>query len=354
MRKNLELTEDEATKAAKALAKMKVSDAAKADFLGALANKGETKREIVAFARVFRTLQKNPHVRAWKDQAIDVCGTGGDHSGSYNISTTVAFVLAAAEVPVFKHGNRSVTSLCGSADFLSANGIPLEATDELWQESLRQLHFAFFFAPKYNPAFKHVALARRKVAASTHGTTRTIFNLLGPILNPGKPAFQLVGVFSAPFFQPMANYYLPIVAESLLELGVRRGLVVHGHLPNGTGLDELSVIGGNSVAGVGLTQNGKTEWEWNPADANLHSGDMTGLAGGDATRNLAVLNALLNSKAPESLLDTICFNAGAALWIAEKANDLKSGVLEAKKLLTTGPVRDWLKRAREFFQDHKT
>ena len=341
--------------AAYALAHKDIPVEVKAEFLKAFSLKGETPDEIVAFAKVFRALARNPNVEKWASEAVDVCGTGGDHSGSYNISTTVAFIMAAAEVPVLKHGNRSITSKSGSADFLLASGIPLTATDAVWQMALDELSFAFFFAPNYHPAFEYVAPVRKTLGV------RTIFNVLGPLLNPGKPAFQLIGVssYEPPFLQPLATPvgplppYLPKYARAVHELGLRRGLIVHGRLSECFGLDELSVVGKNYSVGVGEWWNGETENEITVDSAGLTSGKVEDLKGGDADENLKLLNALLDDKAPAGLRDTILLNAGAALWIVGRTDSLKVGVREARRLLTSGPVREWLKRTREFFQDHK-
>jgi len=332
--------EKEATAAAWALASESVTMEDKTKFLRELNESKWTATILAEFARVFRQLARNPGVEKWAGRAIDVCGTGGDHSGSYNISTTVAFILAAAGVPVFKHGNRSITSKSGSADFLLANGIPLEAPDEVWHKSLEELNFAFFFAPAYHPAFKHVNPARKVLAAEGR---RTIFNLLGPILNPGKPAFQLVGVFDA--------NCVSLTRDALLELKVRRALVVHCKLADGSGLDELSVTGNNYVRRA----DASVKWgaAWTAKNAGLLPGTIADLKGADVAFNLKLLESLLANTANAGLEDTVCFNAGAALWVAGKAANLKAGVREAKKLLTGGPVREWLKRTREFFQDHK-
>ena len=166
--------------------------AGEADFLLALAEKGETPAEVAAFAAGISSLAVDPGVSDWADRAIDVCGTGGDGSGTFNISTAVSFIVAAAGVPVFKHGNRSITSKCGSADLLEALGIRLDATAEQVRASLEAVSFCFFFAPAYHPAFKEIMPVRKALA--TEGK-RTIFNLLGPLINPGKPAHQLLGVF---------------------------------------------------------------------------------------------------------------------------------------------------------------
>jgi len=346
------LDEYQAADAAVALARESASVESKTKFLRELTSSNEDDSFFVlgAFAIVFLAHARNPGVGEWADKAIDVCGTGGDHSGSYNISTTVAFILAAEGIPVFKHGNRSITSKSGSADFLSANGIPLEAPDGVWQNALRELNFAFFFAPAYHPAFKHVSASRKILAAEG---CRTIFNLLGPLLNPGRPAYQLIGVSKQNYLQQLALGIQFLRQKTPNPLPTRRGLIVHGQLSGPDGLDEMSVIGNNLAIWVGEPWNKGRICTWNAVDAGLQPGNLSDLAGGDAQFNLTLLDALLGDRAPKGLRDTVYLNAGAALWVAERVNDLKSGVAEARRLLTTGPVRDWLKRTREFFQDHK-
>lgn len=171
----------EAGRAAEALAAEGVDDAAKTKFLRELSEDLWTPNLLAEFAKTFRALARNPHVEAWAGRAMDLCGTGGDHSGSFNVSTAAAFVVAAARVPVFKHGNRALTLKSGSADFLEKVGLPIEATDAVWRSALRELNFAFFYAPAFHPAFARVAPARKALAKEGR---RTVFNLLGPLVNP--------------------------------------------------------------------------------------------------------------------------------------------------------------------------
>jgi anthranilate phosphoribosyltransferase len=356
----------EAAAAAHALASPSVDLNAKTDFLRELSTDLWTSTLLAEFAQVFRSLARNPHVEAWAGRAVDVCGTGGDHSGSFNVSTATAFVLAAARVPVFKHGNRAQTSHSGSADFLEKLGFPLDAAESTWRAALRELNFAFFFAPAYHPAFQHITPARKALAAEHR---RTVFNILGPLLNPGRPVHQLVGVFDWELGQ--------LLAASMEQIGVRRGLVVHGQLPAGgpsPGLDELSVMGNNFVTGIGELRfldpqtlqpqsvsglprefpGGERPAVAFAADkAGLAPGELSALAGGDATRNAHILEELLNNRGPVGLRDTVCLNAGAALWVANRAGNLKAGVDEARRLLTSGEVLRWLQRAQSFFHTVK-
>ena len=326
--------------AAEQLIREEVSSEAKRAFLLALSHKGETAAEVAAFAQVFREHALDPGVAEWASRAIDVCGTGGDGSGTFNISTAVSFVVAAAGVPVFKHGNRSITSNCGSADLLEALGIRLDAPHDMVQASLRELNFCFFFAPAYHPAFKAVMPVRRALASEGQ---RTIFNLLGPLINPGRPAHQLLGVFSPDWVQPLA--------DALDALGLTAGLVAHGCLPGGGGLDELSCAGRNRVAGLGRLRGVGSGVD--AADAGLPQCPFADLGGGDVAANLATMHALLSGVAdavPLGLRHSVLLNAGAALWVAGAAPDLRQGVVRAEQTLQSGAVEDWLRRVRRFYQ----
>ena len=176
--------------AASELSSPDVSGEEKSSFLVALADKGETADEVAAFAQAFRQRAVDPGVQDWAADAIDVVGTGGDHSGGFNVSSLVVLTLASAGVPAMKHGNRGITSKCGSADLLAALGVDLTATPEKLQNALRELGFVFFFAPNYHPAFKHIVPVRKALAAEGR---RTVFNILGPLINPGRPAHVLLG-----------------------------------------------------------------------------------------------------------------------------------------------------------------
>jgi anthranilate phosphoribosyltransferase len=339
LRNSQDLSVDEVRVAATALIDGAVPQSPKEAFLMALAEKGETAQEVAAFAANFRDYAINPGVEAWAGNAIDVCGTGGDGSGTFNISTAVSFLVAAAGVPVFKHGNRSITSKCGSADLLEAIGIRLDAPHEMLRESLRELNFCFFFAPAFHPAFKELMPVRKALAAQGK---RTIFNLLGPLINPGRPAHQLLGVYSKHWVEPMA--------EALGSLGLQAGLVAHGTPQPGVALDELSCAGENHVAGFG--QMSATSGAIRPMDGGLSACAFSDLAGGDVAENLQTMTALLSGGAdavPAGLRDSVLLNAGAALWVAGNANDLATGVTQARELLDSGAVAEWLQRVRAFY-----
>ncbi|MGJ8653219.1 MAG: anthranilate phosphoribosyltransferase [Opitutaceae bacterium] len=334
------LESDEVVIAADALVSADVSALLKESFLLALSEKGESASEVAAFAGAFRDLAVNPGVEAWADQAIDVCGTGGDGSGTFNISTAVSFIVAAAGVPVFKHGNRSITSKCGSADLMEALGIQLDAPHEMLRASLKELNFCFFFAPAFHPAFKQIMPVRKSLAAQGK---RTVFNLLGPLINPGRPAHQLLGVFS--------KDWVPSLAEALGALNLKSGLVAHGTPQVGSALDELSCAGENFVAGFGRLAN--LGGSLHASDAGLPECNFSELAGGDVAKNLQTMEALL-SGAPDAvatgLRNSVLINAGAALWIAGRAGSLPAGVNQANELLSKGQAAKWLDQVRSFYQ----
>ena len=271
-----------------------------------------------------------------------MCGTGGDGSGTFNISTAVSFIVAAAGVPVFKHGNRSITSKCGSADLLEALGIRIDVPQEQMREPLRELNFCFFFAPAFHPAFKEIMPVRRALAETGR---RTVFNLLGPLINPGRPAHQLLGVFSEQWVQPLA--------DALGALELKSGLVVHSRTYSGEALDELSCAGGNYLAGFGkLADTVKT---LKSLDVGLAECPFSDLKGGDVAKNLSIMHALLKGSAdlvPVGLRNSVLLNAGIALWISGKALDMAAGVALAEEILQSGRVEAWLKRARSFYEKH--
>lgn len=319
-----------------ALIAAEVPAAQKEAFLTALAAKGEKPAEVAAFACEFRRLSRDPGVARWAAEAIDVCGTGGDHAGSFNVSTAVTFVLAASGLKVFKHGNRSITSKCGSADLLAALGVPTDAPVERLHRSLEELNFCFFFAPAFHPAFKEIAPVRKALAARGQ---RSVFNILGPLINPGRPAFQLLGVFAEAWVAPLAG--------ALHDLGLTAALAVHGRLPTGGGIDEWTTGTENVHAGAGRLCAPLSRLDL--SITGLNAGRLDDLKGGDVPENLAILEALLDGRAPAMVADTVALNAGTALWIAGRARDIASGVVQAQELLRTGAVKRHVDRTRQFW-----
>jgi anthranilate phosphoribosyltransferase len=332
-----ELRPEQIEAAAAALASPEVADAAKADFLSALSAKGETAGEVAGFARAFRARATDPGVGRWSAEAIDIVGTGGDHAGGFNISSLVVLTLASAGVKVMKHGNRGITSKCGSADLLAGLGVDLTASPEQLQRALAELNFAFFFAPNYHPAFKHIAPVRKALAARGQ---RSVFNILGPLINPGRPAHILLGVFS--------DAWVPRMAAALENLGTESGLAVHGVIGDGRGIDELTTATRNRVRGVGRLR--AHDGMWTAADFGLPVAPFADLLGGDVAANLALTEAILDGRAPAGLADTIALNTAVGLWICGRVPEVRSGIAQAQELLLGGAVRARIKATQEFFR----
>lgn len=330
------LAAGEVERAALALTETEETDASKTAFLGALATKGETAEEVAGFARAFLARAVNPGVERWSRQAIDIVGTGGDHAGGFNISSLVVLVLASAGVPVMKHGNRGITSKCGSADLLAGLGVALDAPPEKIRRALDQLGFAFFFAPAYHPAFKHIAPARKALAAQGR---RSVFNILGPLINPGRPAHSMIGVFD--------QTWVPKIAAALDALGSEAGLAVHGIIDAQHGIDELTTATPNLVRGSGRLRGIAAEWRG--SDFGLGSCSFEELKGGDIATNLAIAAAVLAGRGPAGLTDTIAFNAAVCMWIVGKTPDVRAGVEFARDLLLGGAVARKVADTREFY-----
>ena len=331
-----ELNAAEVETAAAVLADSAVSEDAKAAFLTALALRGETPAEVAAFAEAFRRRAVNPGVEAWSDQAIDIVGTGGDHAGGFNISSVVVLVLASVGVTVMKHGNRGITSKCGSADLLSAIGVNLEAPPEKLRRALAELGFVFFFAPAYHPAFKHIAPVRKALAARGQ---RTVFNILGPLINPGRPAHVLLGAFSAA--------WVPKLAGALEVLGTEAGLATHGVIDATRGIDELTTATTNRVRGFGWRR--EIDGYWRADDFGLRQSPFADLAGGDLTANLAILDRVLAGHGPAGLVDTIVLNAAVAMWLVGRVPEVRDGLEAAREMLLGGAVKQKMTATREFY-----
>jgi anthranilate phosphoribosyltransferase len=332
-----ELSAAEVAAAATALAAPGGSDEAKAAFLVALADKGETAAELGGFAAVFRNLALNPGVEAWAPRAIDIVGTGGDHAGGFNISSLVVLVLASAGVPVMKHGNRGVTSKCGSADLLAALGVDLAAPPEQLRRALDQLGFVFFFAPNYHPAYRNIAPVRKVLAAQGR---RTVFNILGPLINPGRPAHVILGVYSLPLVERLAG--------ALEVLGQSAGLVGHGVIGPERGIDELTTATLNHVRGVGRLR--QLSAVWRPEDFGLVPAPFTDLKGGDLAGNLALVDAVLAGRGPAGLVDTIVLNAAVGLHVTGRAATIRDAIAPARELLLGGAVARKIEATREFYR----
>lgn len=311
-------------------------DAAKAEFLLALGDKGETAGEVAEFARAFRGRAVDPGVDGWAARAIDVVGTGGDHAGGFNVSSVVTLTLACAGVPVMKHGNRGITSQCGSADLFTALGVDLAAPPEKLRRALTELGYVFFFAPNYHPAFKHIGPVRKALAAQGR---RTVFNLLGPLINPGRPAHALVGVF--------AEAWVPRVAAAFDVLGATAGVVAHGAIDAARGMDEITTATANRVRGFGRLAG--VDGVWRAGDFGLRAAAFDELRGGDLEANLKILDAVLTGHGPAGLVDTIVLNAAVAMWIVGQTADVRTGIEPARELLLGGAVKMKIAATRGFY-----
>lgn len=308
----LPLDESEAEAAFDAIMSGAADPVESAGFLIALKVRGETPAELVGAARALRSRVLKVDA---PPEAIDTVGTGGDHSGTFNISTAAALVVAACGVPVAKHGNRAATSKSGAADVLQELGVNLDVTPETVARALKEANIGFLFAQKHHSAFKNVAELRKQLGV------RTIFNLIGPLCNPAGAKRQLVGVFARKWMKPMA--------EALARLGSTRAWVVHGS----DGLDEITTTG--VTYAVEMKDGALREFEINPEDIGVKRAKPEELKGGDAATNAAALRTLLHGRGG-AYRDIAVLNSAAALVIAGKAADLKAGAEMAKNALTNG------------------
>ncbi len=307
------------------------SDIELAALLGALAARGETSTEIAGFASTLRDAANIlPLTDIEQQQLVDTCGTGGDASGTFNISTAAALVAAAtgatgrAGIMVAKHGNRAVTSQSGSADVLEALGIPIGLSPADGAASLRQNRFAFFHAPSLHPAMKTVMPVRRAIGI------RTIFHLVGPLSNPAGASAQVMGVY--------APHLVPLVAEAMVLLNTRHAFVVHGDTGSASGgMDELSISGPSQLAEV---HNGiVTLSTITPESVGLPRASIDTLQGGDARTNARILTAIFSGeKSPRR--DIVLLNAAAVLVTAELAPDIPTGIALAARTIDTGAVTE--------------
>lgn len=279
--------------------------------------RGATATEIAGAARAMRT-HMVPVVSSRSERAVDTCGTGGDGSGSFNISTAAALVTAACGVPVAKHGNRAASSLCGSADVLQALGVQLELEPEIQGRLLDEVGLAFLFAPRHHPAMRHAVPVRKELGV------RTIFNLLGPLTNPAGVKHQLLGVY-----EPRL---CPLLAGALNELGASRAWVVHGH----GGLDEVALTGPTQI--TELADGRLRNHVLSPEDLGLERCGVKELAGGDAAENAELLRKIFDGEAGPRT-DAVLLNAGCALLVAGGADHPKEGVARARAAVNDGRAR---------------
>lgn len=298
-----------------------------AAFLTALRVRGETYEEIAGMAGAMRSA--SVRIKTPEGVVVDTCGTGGDGANTINISTAAAFVASAGGAIVAKHGNRSVSSKCGSADVLEALGIPVDLDVAGVEHCLSETGIGFLFAPLLHPAMKHVMPVRRALGQ------RTVFNLLGPLTNPAGARRQVLGVFSPDYGQ--------VVAEALRELGSHHVLVVCGDDGQGGVLDEISTCGTTQV--WELTDGSIDQSTIEPKDLGLARSDVRALRGGDATQNAAALESVFAGE-PGPRGDAVAANGGAALYVAGLAESLREGAEQAKLLLREGAVADRLEGLR--------
>jgi anthranilate phosphoribosyltransferase len=303
------------------------TDAQIAALLVALHMKGETVEEIVGFAEAIRAAASPLPTRrdsaldvsgTERDALVDTCGTGGDTSGTFNISTATALVVAGAGVRVAKHGNRSVTSKCGSADVMEALGVNISLPPARIAACLEQVGIAFLFAPAMHSAMKYVQPARRELRL------RTVFNLLGPLTNPAKASAQVVGVYSADLVEKLA--------EALSMLGVHRALVVHGD----DGLDEITITSPTRVAEV--REGGVRSYEVRPEEFGFTRASLRAISGGDASDNAAIIREILEGK-KSACRDVVLLNAAAALVAASRADHIRDALPLAAQSLDSGAAR---------------
>lgn len=299
-----------------------------AALLTALATRSATAEELTGVVQAMRSLCRPiPLTTEERRELVDTCGTGGDGCGTFNISTGAALVAAAAGAKIAKHGNRGITSMCGSADVLEALDVPVDLEPEQAAACLRQTGFMFLYSPRMHPAMKRVQPIRRELGF------RTIFNLAGPLTNPSGAEAQVVGVFDASRVR--------VVSEAMARLGARHAFVVHG----GDGLDELTLDGPSDVAEV--RGHSVRLFQLTAADAGLPTIPRTALAGGDAAHNAEILKQVLNGR-PGAHRDVVLLNAAAALIVSGLAADFPAGVRLAAAAIDSGAGRNLLLRLQQF------
>jgi len=294
-------------------------------FLTALRIKGETSSEIAGFATVMR--KNAAGIKCHSPQVIDTCGTGGDHKGTFNVSTTVAFILAGAGLTVAKHGNRGVSSSCGSADVLAAMGVNIELPPQTVAKIINGINIGFLFAPVFHQAMKYAAKPRKELGF------RTVFNLLGPLTNPACATCQVIGVYDQALIRK--------IAEALLELGVSRAMVVGSD----DGMDEISTFAPTKV--VEVVQGELKEYIIDPREYGFTSGNEADLQGGSAQDNAAIVREILEGKQGPKR-DLVLINAAAALMVADKVTSLQEGICMAATSIDTGAALVKLEALKQF------
>ena len=312
-------------------------DEVKAAFLSALAAKGETPDEIAGFVTEFLKLAVDPGIdaKSLPGPTLDVVGTGGDKLNLFNVSTTAMFILAGGGVCVVKHGNRGITSKSGGADVLEALGIKIDLPPEKLAQCVQQVGAGFVFAPLYHPAFAAVKGARGVLAKQGK---RSIFNILGPLLNPARPDYQLIGVFEKSLTVPFARI--------VQKLGRKGAWIVHGSTADGRGMDELSTLGGNDIAK--LEHGTISEMHLDPATADFAAAKLEDLAGGDAAENADTLEGILAGRIKGPRRDIAVLNAAAGFMITGIADSLNTGRKLAEEVIDRGAAHVRLRAMQDF------
>jgi len=313
------LSEEEMIECMTKIMSGEVTEVQMSSFLTALKSKGESVSEIVGGAKVLR--EKAEIVELQNYYTVDTCGTGGDKLGTYNISTAVSFVTAAAGIKVVKHGNRSVSSKCGSADVLEALGVKIDLIPKQVEECVKKCNIGFFYAPTFHKAMKHVGKTRKELGF------RTIFNILGPLANPANAKAQVLGVFDERLTEPMA--------EVLKNLGVKRALVVHGM----DGLDEISITTETKI--TELENNTIKTYYFKPEDYGFNRCTINDIKGGNAIDNAKIIKELFNGKEGPKR-DILLINSAAALYVGQKVNTITDGIKLAKEIIDQGKAKEKL------------
>lgn len=328
-----ELSGREIDVAANLLLDTSVPDAKKERLLLALSKKGETPAEIAGFVEAFLVHSIDPMLSELnlEGPTLDVCGTGGDQLNFFNISTTAMFIAAAAGAVIVKHGNRGITSKSGGADVLEALGIRIDLPPEDFRKCIEKAGVGFLYAPAYHPAFKAVAGARKNLAAGGH---RSIFNLIGPLLNPARPDCQLVGVADSSLCH--------VFAEILQRLGRDSAWVVSGKAPGNRAVDEVSITGSTAIFKSGAYQDLEDE-EINPEEFGLRKSTIEALQGGDAKTNAAILENILSGKDTGPKADIVLLNAAASIACAGLADHIGDALEIARETISSGSAMERLR-----------
>ena len=325
LRDGEELNAAQVREAVEGLVDEGVANGVKGEFLQALRAKGETAEEIAWFAGELLARAVDPEIDEEKlsGPMLDVCGTGGDGMGMFNVSTTAMFLLAAGGAVVVKHGNRGITSKSGGADVLEALGVAIDQPPAALRECIGETGLGFIFAPAYHPAFKVIGPVRKELAARG---VATIFNILGPLLNPARPGYQLAGIFS--------ERLLPKYARVLGMLGRRRAWAVHGSSAGVAGVDELTTLGMNHYCAV--TEGRVTAHTLDAAGLGFPKAEVEELRGGDGAENARILEGILAGQVHGAKRDVVLLNAAAGFVVCGLAGDMAEGIRRAGEALEGG------------------